>query len=198
MDPIDVLMAEHRLIERALDALVVMADHWYRGGLDDRPTLGRFVAFVREYADARHHGKEEDLLFAAMIEAGVPAERGPIGCMLSEHAVGRRLVAALGQRAAQATPWTDADRLEVIRVATAYAAMLRQHIVKEDHMLYPLGRERLRGAAYERLADAFAAAAPPADDALVPEGRALVAVAQAVVHRIDPARLRAVAGAPPA
>jgi hemerythrin-like domain-containing protein len=185
MDPIDVLMDEHRLIERALDALVVMADHWHRGGVDGRSSLREFVRFVREYADTLHHGKEEDLLFTAMIEAGLPGDQGPIGCMLSEHDLGRKLVAALAERTAQPAPWTDADRVEVVRLATAYATMLRQHIAKEDQVLYPLARARVVGGAFERLTEAFAEAAPTTDDGLVALGRALLAQAQAVAHQLD-------------
>ena len=34
-------------------------------------------------------GKEEDLLFEAMVDCGVPREYGPIACMLGEHEAGR-------------------------------------------------------------------------------------------------------------
>lgn len=186
MDPIDELMAEHRAIERVLDALVVMADRWYRGGGDHRAALAGYVRFLRDYVDDRHHGKEEDLLFAAMMVHGVPSDRGPVACMLGDHGLGRRLVGALGERAAQATPWDDGDRLEVIRVATAYAALLRGHIAKEDQMLYPLARARVSATSMTAMGAAFVELAPPADDPLATLTVELLAQAQAVVHGAAP------------
>ena len=75
MDAIETLMNEHRVIERVLDGLVAFAEEIERKGTTEKEELGRFVTFVREFADACHHGKEEDILFAAMVEHGVPAER---------------------------------------------------------------------------------------------------------------------------
>ena len=166
MDPIDLLMSEHRVIERVLDAMLVVADDWRRGG-DGRATLARFVRFIREYADRRHHGKEEDLLFEAMVDCGVPREYGPIACMLGEHEAGRALVAQLARRADQATPWTDD---------------------KEDQMLYPLARRTLPAATMEALAVACVEQAPPADDPLGALATELIALGQATVHGLDPAR----------
>ena len=186
MDPIDLLMSEHRVIERVLDAFLVVADDWRRGG-DGRPTLARFVRFIREYADLRHHGKEEDLLFEAMIEHGVPREYGPIACMLGEHEAGRALVAQLGRRATQATAWTDDDRDDNLRDAMDFTALLRNHIAKEDQMLYPLARRTLPAATVEALAIACAEQAPPADDPLMALATELIALGQATVHGVDPA-----------
>src|SRR5512132_3975875 len=109
MDAIETLMTEHRLIERALDALVAFADEVRRKSSDEREELGRFVTFIREFADAHHHGKEEDILFAAMVQAGFPKHGGPIAVMLMEHDQGRALVRALGELASQAVPWGDGD-----------------------------------------------------------------------------------------
>ncbi len=185
MDPIDLLMTEHRVIERVLDALVVMADDWRRGG-DGRPTLARFVRFIREYADRRHHGKEEDLLFEAMIDHGLPREYGPIACMLGEHDAGRALVAQLARRADQPAPWTDDDRDDNLRDAMDFTSLLRNHIAKEDQVLYPLARRTLPAATMEALAIACAEQAPPADDPLATLATELIALGQAVVHRIEP------------
>lgn len=186
MDPIDLLMSEHRVIERVLDAFLVVADEWRRGG-DGRPTLARFVRFIREYADLRHHGKEEDLLFEAMIEHGVPREYGPIACMLGEHEAGRALVAQLGRRATQPTAWTVDDRDDNLRDAMDFTALLRNHIAKEDQMLYPLARRTLPAATVEALAIACAEQAPPADDPLMALATELIALGQATVHGVDPA-----------
>lgn len=142
MDAIDLLMDEHQLILRACDALEAYGGVVASGG-GDREELGRFVRFIREFADARHHGKEEDILFTAMVAAGFPRDGGPIAVMLMDHAAGRAHVGVLSDRAAQALPWTGQDRAAVSGAARGYAELLRGHIRKEDQILYPMARMRL-------------------------------------------------------
>jgi hemerythrin-like domain-containing protein len=153
MDAIETLMGEHRVIERVLDALVGFAEDARRRGASEHEELGRFVTFVREFADACHHGKEEDILFAAMVSAGFPRDGGPVAVMLHEHAQGRALVSILEARARQPAPWSDDDRQAVADAARGFAEMLRAHIQKEDRVLYPMAEQHLPPAAMERVAE---------------------------------------------
>ncbi len=153
MDAIETLMTEHRLIEKAIDALVSFVDEVRRADGDDRPELAKFVKFIREFADGCHHGKEEDILFAAMVEAGFPKHGGPIAVMLFEHDQGRQYVAALAELAAAGAPWRAEDRSRLSDAAHGYAGLLRQHIHKEDAILYPMAEQRLPPNLLERVAD---------------------------------------------
>lgn len=143
MDAIETLMNEHRTIERVLDGLVAFAEDARRRGGTEKEELGRFVTFVREFADACHHGKEEDVLFRAMVEHGFPRDGGPIAVMLHEHDQGRALVSVLARHATQGEAWTDADRQEIADAAGAFAQLLRAHIHKEDAILYPMAEQHL-------------------------------------------------------
>jgi hemerythrin-like domain-containing protein len=143
MDAIETLMNEHRVIERVLDGLVAFTGEVGRKGTTEKEELGRFVRFVREFADACHHGKEEDILFAAMVANGFPRNGGPIAVMLHEHDQGRGLVGILRQRSEQPGPWSDADRSEIGEVARGFAQLLRGHIHKEDAILYPMAEQHL-------------------------------------------------------
>jgi hemerythrin-like domain-containing protein len=154
MDAIETLMNEHRTIERAIDALVSFADETRRKTADDRGSkaeLAKFVTFIRDFADACHHGKEEDILFAAMIEAGFPSRGGPVAVMLMEHDQGRAHVRALADLAAQEAPWTADDRQRVAEAAYGYGNLLRAHIHKEDAILYPMAEQRLSAEVMERV-----------------------------------------------
>ena len=151
MEAIESLMSEHRIIERGIDALAAFADEELRRSTDDKQELGRFVEFIREFADACHHGKEEDILFKAMVEAGFPSQGGPIAVMLHEHDVGRAFVKRLADLAAQAAPWSAPDREALAEAAHGYASLLRQHIQKEDSILYPLAEQRLPPPVMERV-----------------------------------------------
>ncbi len=154
MDAIETLMNEHRVIEQVLDALVGFAQEVDRRGSTEKEELGRFVTFVREFADACHHGKEEDILFAAMVEHGFPRDGGPIAVMLNEHDQGRALVRVLRSRAEAGGAWSDADRRELGAAASAFATMLRAHIHKEDAILYPMAEQHLPPEAMAAVADA--------------------------------------------
>jgi hemerythrin-like domain-containing protein len=143
MEAIDTLIKEHRLIERVIGALVSFVDESRRGGTDGRAELDGFVTFIREFADARHHGKEEKILFAAMVEAGFPRNGGPVAVMLVEHDRGRSHARALAELAASPAPWTAADRGRLAEASRAYADLLYAHIQKEDQILYPMAEQRL-------------------------------------------------------
>jgi hemerythrin-like domain-containing protein len=150
VDAIDLLMDEHQLILRALDALDAFVAKQGRAG-DDRAELSRFVRFIREFADLRHHGKEEDFLFEAMIAGGFPRDAGPIAVMLMDHGAGRAHVAAMAGKAEQAGPWSDADRTAMAEASLGYSSLLRGHIRKEDQILYPMARQRLPEGALARV-----------------------------------------------
>jgi len=139
--PLETLTDEHRLIERLISALLA-----YTADLDtgaDPADLGQFVDLIAGFADARHHAKEEDILFEAMVEAGFPRDGGPIAVMLFEHDQGRRFVGALRDCASRAGAWTVSDKAIVRENAAQYANLLRQHIAKEDNILYPMARRVL-------------------------------------------------------
>jgi hemerythrin-like domain-containing protein len=138
MKATQMLMDEHRIIERVLGALeqaAALADE----GQPVRPGLFlEATDFIRDFADGSHHHKEEGVLFGAMIEAGVPVNGGPIAVMLAEHEQARDLTRAMREAAEQWASGDEQARRRATRAAHSYAALLRQHIAKEDQILFPL------------------------------------------------------------
>ena len=144
MQATDLLMQEHRLIEKALDAM----EAWLKtigpaSDSDDKVELARYVAFIRGFADAHHHGKEEDILFAVMVQHGFPRQAGPIAVMLQEHDMGRALINVLNEHAQQSAVWSEEDRGTIAQTVGEFSALLRQHIQKEDQVLYRMADARL-------------------------------------------------------
>ncbi len=146
-------MEEHRLIETVLGALDNYAAAVERGNSFERDDLPRFVTFIREFADAKHHGKEEDILFAAMVANGFPRDGGPIAVMLEEHDLGRSHVGELAEIAASDGPWGEDLVAQLTKAARAYTELLRGHLAKEDNVLYPMARSALSPEAMQRVAD---------------------------------------------
>ncbi|HYG67639.1 MAG TPA: hemerythrin domain-containing protein [Anaeromyxobacteraceae bacterium] len=193
MDAIETLMHEHRLIEQVLDALVGFADEVRRKGTTEKEELGKFVGFIRDFADACHHGKEEDILFTAMVECGFPREGGPIAVMLNEHGQGRAWVRALAAKAEQPADWSDQDRQDLANAAYGYSNLLHAHIHKEDAVLYPMAEQHLPAvvlAEVGRRCERFEAEKTGAG-----EHDRLHAVADALVARYGPPAGRAPAPA---
>jgi hemerythrin-like domain-containing protein len=147
--PTDVLREEHVLILRALDTLERAADRLDRGIPVPDVWWEELIAWLRGFADATHHAREEKLLFPALARAGVPDEGGPVGTMRAEHVEGRALIAAM----AQGAPWERAA------AARRYVALLRAHIDKENSVLFPLAEAVLDEPAQQALARQFEAAA---------------------------------------
>jgi hemerythrin-like domain-containing protein len=150
-------MSEHRLIEQVLGSLesfVVAVE----GGLAvERPLVSDYAGFFRGFADAYHHGKEEDILFQRMIERGFPTESGPLAVMLHEHTQGRARVAVLRQ-VGQAEGEVDAaERTALLISANEFIPLLRQHIIKEDRILYPMALQMLTGPELDQMETAFEA-----------------------------------------
>lgn len=140
---IDVLMTEHRLIEQALGSLETYAIDVRAGAPPSREVIGEYAAFFRGFADGCHHGKEEDILFRRMVDRGFPSEAGPLAVMYFEHEQGRAHVRALAAIATRPGRVVAADASALLESADAYIPLLRQHILKEDRILYPLALQVL-------------------------------------------------------
>ena len=85
------LRDEHRVILKALDVLEAATDRLAAGSPVPEAAWSALLDWCVHFADARHHAKEERLLFPAL-EAGGLGSGGPIAVMLEEHEMGRRLV----------------------------------------------------------------------------------------------------------
>ena len=135
--PVDSLEEEHQVILAVLDAMDQRADELAAGGSLDVEFWLLAAEFLENFADRCHHAKEEDLLFPALQRCGIPQEGGPIGVMKHEHVEGRALKERLGSAAARG------KREEVLRSAHALSYLLREHIAKEENVLFYMARQML-------------------------------------------------------
>ena len=115
-----------------------------------RKDLDELLRFVRGFADACHHGKEEGILFPAMEKAGIAKAGGPIGVMLDEHVRGRDFVRAMDEG-------LKAEDLagRFAAALSGYAALLRAHIEKENTVLFPMGARVLGEGVLESMGREF-------------------------------------------
>lgn len=136
MNSIQILKNEHRLIEKVIGVLEGMVRSSRKGEGLSMERLKKILQFTRIFIDRCHHGKEEVCLFPCLEKRGIPREGGPIGVMLQEHEMGRRLVQQIEQNESTKSA-QSADR-QLLSLCEAYVQLLTQHITKEDHVLFEL------------------------------------------------------------
>lgn len=153
--PIQLLKAEHQIILRVIRVLGNLVDHYERSGEFPMDSLRKCVTFIRLFADACHHGKEEDLLFPVLESRGIPRDGGPIGVMLYEHQVARGLTKDMSV-ALDAVQAGDRDaHSSFIHAARAYIDLLTNHIFKEDNILFNMGDRMMTPGDREALSSRF-------------------------------------------
>jgi len=134
----DILKKEHRAIEVVLDSLDRASYAVMQGKEVPAWVFEEGFDFIRNFADRCHHGKEEGILLPLYRAKGVPAE-GPIHYVLAEHEEARRLVS---KAASDYDKWIMGDQSAGQSMAEniqRYISLLRNHIQKEDNMLFPMG-----------------------------------------------------------
>jgi len=155
MTPTQVLMDEHQLILAVLDTLEEGADRLDSGHKVDPDFFLDAAEFVAGFADKCHHAKEEDILFVAMTAMNMPRDSGPIAVMLSEHDEGRRYTAGFRSAAEQMKEGDTAAVTDVIRNVFDYVNLLREHINKEDNVLYPMAEQIIPADAMTKMSEDF-------------------------------------------
>ena len=150
----EVLMHEHEAIKEMLEVVGRVCDRLESGRQVPVEHLEQIIEFLRVFADRCHHGKEQDLLFPAMQEAGIPAQGGPIGVMLAEHDMGRGFIAGMAE-ATERYRKNAAAAPAIGRNARAYISLLTDHIFKEDNILYPMADARLSEKKQQELVAEF-------------------------------------------
>jgi len=167
-DPFTQLMQEHRVIEKVLAALDAAAK------LDvPNEFYEQAIEFVVTYADSFHHAKEEERLFTYLEERGMARDYGPLGVMLSEHDTGRKHIVAMREH-------MEAGDLEALRSESlGFTSLMRDHIAKEDEVLFPMGRAMLTPEEIEEVMVGFDSVSKPTPSLETWEQRADELLAQA-------------------
>ena len=108
------------------------------------------LGFLRVFVERCHHGKEEKVLFPAMLPVAGQETRALIEHLLDEHEQGRALVASLASAtgvehvpAAGSPREREFDAGSAAEAIDLYAALLRPHIVNEERHLFPAADEIL-------------------------------------------------------
>ena len=153
VNALDVLRAEHRLIEQMLSALDAVARGIERGE-QVPPFTDDLLDFFQQFADQTHHAKEEERLFPALAADGF----GPnpvVDAMMHQHDLARTHVRDLRRALARLRAGDVAARSDFTASAAAYSELLRVHIQIEDEDLYPIAERIVAETGDRSLFDEF-------------------------------------------
>lgn len=149
------LVREHEAIRRALAVLETIATRLAAGEDVEQESVEQLLRFLKGFADGLHHLKEEEVLFPALEAAGMPRATGPLAVMLFEHGEGRKLM-ALMHETAEHFPRAE-ERIRFVGAARRYAALMNDHIAKENGVLFRMAGSVLGTAEDARITEAFGA-----------------------------------------
>ena len=139
MKSTELLTQEHKLILRALNVLDAMADLMESTGSANQTDVDKVLNFLRWFADAHHQAKEEMILFPALKRAAASQDR-PVEHMSMEHDRERAFVEDLE------TDLRLAKLSEFASTAKRLSSTLRNHIYKEDQILFEMADALLSSA----------------------------------------------------
>ena len=145
------LINEHKAIQIALNILEKIQERLKKNDEVDKKDIIDLLDFLKEFADKCHHGKEEIFLFPALEKAGIKKEGGPIGVMLLEHIKGRNLIKEM-----QKDMLNDlVNKTGFITAASEYVRHMRDHIKKENTVLFPVIETSMSASEQKELFENF-------------------------------------------
>ena len=149
-------MIEHRLIERMIPCLKKEKTRLEEKRCIDCSFLNQTVDFFRMYADKCHHGKEEDILFKALVDKEIsPEHKKVIASLMEDHKYGRSLIKKL-----DSIKDNDANDISesveaVLKILDELLCLYPRHIQTEDDELFIPAMDYFDEEEQQRMRDEF-------------------------------------------
>lgn len=138
--------------------LIDVMEHITHTESPDVNHLEKIVYLIRNFADGLHHAKEENIFFPLLAERGFSSEQGPVAVMLHEHVLGRNFVRGMAESIALYKKGNEEAKNEIFRNMNGYSSLLRNHISKENNILFRMADNSLSESDNNNLLDRFAEA----------------------------------------
>lgn len=131
--PIDILMHEHRVIERMVSVISTDVETITREERVDPAYIDTIVDFIRTFADGCHHAKEEGVLFRRLFEKSIDTQLAMTANELTdEHAIGRDLASQLAGANERYRAGDDTTITIIQQSLEGLVNLYPPHIAKEE------------------------------------------------------------------
>jgi hemerythrin-like domain-containing protein len=139
MKPIAPLMFEHRLIERMVGVMENYVTAVQAGKKVNPAFVDVVLDFFRIYGDKTHHGKEEDILFAALAKKHLsPDHKKMLNILIDDHVQARKLMAKLAEANKKYVKGNADAGNEITTYLKTLTVLYKKHIELEDkHFFIP-------------------------------------------------------------
>jgi hemerythrin-like domain-containing protein len=155
MKPIENLKREHEEIVLMLNVLERISANIEAGQGVPIDNLKRVLDFLQTFGDKCHYVKEERFLFTAMEEAGVQKGCGPLGLLLSDHATGREFIGEMNKLLNSYEKGRPGSEVELATVALEYVHLFKNHIWKENIVLFPIAEKTVPADKLKSIGEQF-------------------------------------------
>lgn len=138
------LRRDHELIEKVIKAMESTIQLLNDGKQIPESILLPVIDFSKNFTDVCHHSKEENSLFPALEQAGMPRHMGPIAMMLIDHERSREIGKEMEVSAKNYILTGDSTKL--IIDMQQYVEHITEHLWKENNKLFMMAEARLQYA----------------------------------------------------
>jgi hemerythrin-like domain-containing protein len=136
------LRRDHELIEKVIKAMEATIQLLNDGKQIPESILYPVIDFSKNFTDVCHHSKEENALFPALEQAGMPRNMGPIAMMLVDHERSREIGKKMEESAKEYIDSGNSTNL--VNDMKEYTEHITEHLWKENNKLFMMAEARLQ------------------------------------------------------
>lgn len=136
------LRRDHELIEKVIKAMESTIQLLNDGKQIPESILLPVIDFSKNFTDVCHHSKEENSLFPALEQAGMPRNMGPIAMMLIDHERSREIGKEMEKSAKDYL--SSGNSTKLINDMQQYVEHITEHLWKENNRLFMMAEARLQ------------------------------------------------------
>lgn len=130
---INELMNDHSVIEKAL----VLLERQFAKEHRNWSNIKTLLEVLWDYGELCHNMKEEKVYFPLLLDNGFPPQ-GPVNVMLAEHESERQYLSKILSFVRKEGKNED-DIQQLTQIIKEYSNLTKDHIWKENDILYPMG-----------------------------------------------------------
>lgn len=136
------LRKDHDLIEKVIKSMESTIQLLNNDKQIPESILLPVIDFSKNFTDVCHHSKEENSLFPALEQAGMPRNMGPIAMMLMDHERSRKIGKHMEESAKEYLSSGNSENL--INYMKEYVEHITEHLWKENNRLFMMAEARLQ------------------------------------------------------